>query len=116
MAEVQEQVVPGGHYSGTNRVPNIKQFMERLDKEKKSRDSQLEKDPQANGKAAAEARDHPLSAQGRGGNNRRTVRDPVTGGDVEIEDIDSSWMKAVKDPQVGPPQMDNRADGQRRTR
>ncbi len=105
MAEVQEQVAPGGHYSGTNRIPNIQQFVERLDKDKKERDAQIDRDLQAANKGSAEARDHALSVQAKGSKNRRTVRDPVTGRDVEIEDMDSSLMKAAKDPQVRRPRL-----------
>lgn len=99
--EMQEQVFPGGHYSGTNRVPNIKQFIERLDRDKKHRDAQIDAENtndqgKTNGKAAEAER-------AKSGKRRRTVRDPVTGRDVEIDDIDSSFMKASKNPQVGRP-------------
>jgi len=101
MTDVQEHVVPSGqHYSGRNRVPNIKQFMESLDRDKKRRDAQIDASAEESEKVGGEASDHVVTTPKRGGKNRRTVRDPVTGQDVEIEDIDSSFMKAVKDPQV----------------
>ncbi|KAK3372822.1 hypothetical protein B0T24DRAFT_593084 [Lasiosphaeria ovina] len=90
--ETQETVYPSGqHYSGRNRIPNIKQFVEGLDRQKKHRDAQIDKQNQngtANGKANSNtdgARDH-IPTQ-KTGKNRRTIRDPVTGKDVEIEDI-----------------------------
>jgi hypothetical protein len=97
--DTEETVVPSGqHYSGTNRIPNIKQFMERLDRDKKKRDALID-DELKKSEEAGEAVDHTEIAR-KVGKNRRTVRDPVTGRDVEIDDIDGSFMKAVKDPKV----------------
>lgn len=31
---------------------------------------------------------------------RKTVHDPTTGKEVQIEDVDASFLKAVEDPQV----------------
>lgn len=89
---------PGGEpYSGSNRIPNIKQFVEGLDRDKKKRDAELEARMQQNAHNG-EAQAHvPTQKPGK---NRRTVKDPVTGKDVEIEDIDSNHMKAAKDPLV----------------
>lgn len=80
-----------GHYSGTNRIPNIKQFMENLDKDKKERDAKID---------TGEVRAHQDGKQ-KQGKNRRMVRDPVTGQDVEIDDVDEAYVKATKDPHVG---------------
>lgn len=109
MADQNETVVPSGqHYSGRNRIPNIKQFVEQLDREKRDRDAVIdahEKDKHTNkkahGKNAGEVSDHVEDRQKP--KNRRTVRDPVTGKDVEIDDIDSSLMKKVKDPKLSVP-------------
>lgn len=96
----QETVVPSGqHYSGSNRIPNIKQFMERLDREKKDRDAQIDSDLKKN-KKGGEAIDHKTTGGQKQGKNRRVVTDPVTGKQVEIDDIDSSFLKQVKDPHV----------------
>ncbi|QBZ62083.1 hypothetical protein PoMZ_10957 [Pyricularia oryzae] len=96
MADIQETVVPSGqHYSGAHRVPNIKQFMASLDKEKQARDAKLE--------GAGEPKSHENMPVREIGKNRRTVRDPVTGNDVEITDIDSSLMKNARDPQLSVP-------------
>jgi len=98
MSNVQDHVVPAGgqHYSGVNRVPNIKQFMESLDRDKKKRDAEI--DNQTKDGNQTGATDHVDTA--KGGKNRRTVRDPVTGKDVEISDIDNSLVSAVRDPKV----------------
>lgn len=94
-ADTNESVYPSGaHYSGRNRVPNIKQFMQSLDKDKKRRDAEAEAALQAGGVSS----DH-VPAR-KPGKNRRVVRDPVTGKDVEIEDITSQHLKAANDPTV----------------
>lgn len=98
--DTQETVVPsGGHYSGANRIPNIKQFMEKLDRDKKDRDAQIDNQAKQQGKTPSEVQEHQASSR-KQGKNRRVVRDPVTGKDVEIDDIDDSMLKAVDDPHV----------------
>ncbi len=99
----QKVYPPGAHYSGRNRIPNIQQFMDSLDQDKKHRDAKIDGE-QTNkvGKAvdAGESKDHIQST--RRGKNHREVRDPVTGQDIEIADIDSSFVKAAKNPMVIP--------------
>ncbi|POS75940.1 meiotically up-regulated 190 protein [Diaporthe helianthi] len=90
----QQQTAPGGHYSGTNRIPNIKQFMEGLDKDKKERDAKIDAQHTGGGEGK------PHRTETSKGNNRRTVRDPVTGKDVEIDDIGPEMVKAVDDPHL----------------
>ncbi|KAK3387230.1 hypothetical protein B0H63DRAFT_153745 [Podospora didyma] len=86
---------PNQHYSGSNKIPNIKQFVEGLDRQKKHRDALLEQNGDAGPK------DHvPATKPGK---NRRTVRDPVTGRDVEIEDISAQHLKAAEDPMLTVP-------------
>ncbi|KAJ4420727.1 hypothetical protein N0V82_004166 [Gnomoniopsis sp. IMI 355080] len=100
--DTQETVVPSGqHYSGHNRIPNIKQFMENLDRDKKERDANIDSQTkqQQKQKPSSEVKEHQLSSR-KPGKNRRTVRDPVTGKDVEIDDIDDSMLKAVDDPHL----------------
>ncbi|KAK3989853.1 hypothetical protein QBC44DRAFT_79014 [Cladorrhinum sp. PSN332] len=87
----------GQHYSGSNRIPNIKQFVESLDRDKKKRDKKIDQGQNVNldnqnGAAKAHVA---ASVEGK---NRRTVRDPTTGKDVEIVDITSKHVKATKDP------------------
>jgi hypothetical protein len=94
--DAQEHVYPSGqNYSGRNRVPNIKQFVESLDRDKKKRDAQIDKQKPG---GASDAKDHvPTQKPGK---NRRTVRDPVTGKDVEIEDTSEQHLKAAETPMV----------------
>lgn len=94
-----ETVVPSTkNYSGRNRIPNIKQFVENLDKEKKERDTKIDQEQQQRG-PGNEATQHQPAAR-KVGKNRRTVRDPVTGRDVEIDDADESIMKLGEDPKA----------------
>lgn len=94
-----ETVVPAGQpYSGHNRIPNIKQFMERLDHDKKHRDAQIDSQAETQTKPTNEVQEHQVTR--KRGKNRRTVRDPVTGRDVEIDDIDDSMLKEVQDPHL----------------
>ncbi|KAK4122607.1 hypothetical protein N657DRAFT_575524 [Parathielavia appendiculata] len=90
---------PGQEYSGRNRVPNIQEFVESLDRDKKERDARIDAQLQSNNQHG-EPRDHALPQQRKPGKNRRTVRDPVTGKDVEIEDIDDHHMKAAEEPMI----------------
>lgn len=96
--EGQEHHAPGGHYSGTNRIPNIKQFMEGLDKDKRQRDAKIDAESKQHKNGEVEVKAHHIDKPK--GNNRRTVRDPVTGKDVEIDDIGPEMVKAVDDPHV----------------
>jgi hypothetical protein len=94
----QEHHAPAGHYSGNNRIPNIKQFMEGLDKDKKKRDAQIEAEQKQNRTGEGEVKAHHNDKPK--GKNRRTVRDPVTGKDVEIDDTGADMVKEVDDPHV----------------
>jgi hypothetical protein len=99
MAE-QQQSRPGGHYSGANPVPNIKKFMESLDKDKKNRDAQI--DAQSTPTQAGDTTDatpHVASPQPKSG-TQKTVTDPVTGNNVVIEDASKDMFKHVENPSV----------------
>jgi hypothetical protein len=97
---INEHVAPSGrqHYSGRNRVPNIQQFVEQLDAQKRDRDAAIDEELKRNNQAG-EAQDH-KNAKPVKRKDTRTVRDPVTGKDVEIRDADLDYKKAVEDPQV----------------
>ncbi|CAK7232682.1 hypothetical protein SEUCBS140593_008343 [Sporothrix eucalyptigena] len=110
MTSTQEKVVPSGqHYSGTNRIPNIKQFIDSLDNEKKTRDAEID--------ARMQQRQQQQQAQqGKDGEitehtgydavkskRQRVVTDPVTGKEVEIDDMDGKLLKAVRDPVLSIP-------------
>jgi hypothetical protein len=94
---------PGGHYSGANPIPNIQKFIQNLDSEKSQRDARINEQQQLqqqnhqdvdHGKDPEKGQPHGVSG------TRKTVTDPTTGKDVEIEDVNADFMKSVEDPQV----------------
>ncbi|KAI1811716.1 C2 domain-containing protein [Poronia punctata] len=99
-AEQKHHFPGGGHYSGTNRVPNIKQFAESLDRDKKERDSKIDANPKENkegkGKDDSAKKGH-LPGHGR------VITDPVTGKEVQIDDEKLDAKKAVEDPHLSVP-------------
>lgn len=96
----QEHVYPGGqHYSGTNRVPNIQDFIRSLDRDKRERDARI--DAEHKKKASPGEVTTPVVEPKRPGSHLRTVRDPVTGRDVEIDDISTQQLKDARNPKVG---------------
>ena len=83
-------------WSGTNRIPNIKEFVGKLDKEKAARDQEIDARNQAAGKDTSVVA-HKNQPQQKGG---KTVTDPVTGKPVVIASVDKEFMKNVDNPQV----------------
>lgn len=105
--DVDEHVVPAGqHYSGRNRVPNIKQFVQQLDSDKKKRDAAIDAELKQN-TTGSEAQDHENQEKPKR-RDLRTVRDPVTGKDVDIQDAKTNYKDAVDNPQARPPAHDCR--------
>ncbi|KAL6717455.1 hypothetical protein ACLMJK_005370 [Lecanora helva] len=107
MSEQQQQHAPGGYYSGRNKIPDIKTFVSNLDKDKKDRDARLEERSKAErqqgqGQAHSEAVPHKESKAAKPG-SLKTVHDPTTQKDVQIEDVDKDFMKAVENPQLSVP-------------
>ncbi|ORY63986.1 uncharacterized protein BCR38DRAFT_409394 [Pseudomassariella vexata] len=94
----QEQRAPGGHYSGRNRIPNIQQFVASLDRDKKERDAKIDASGQGGGQKVAQPQ-----VQQKNSTNRKTVTDPVTGKEVEIEDVDIDFEKAADEPSLSVP-------------
>ncbi|CZS98597.1 probable meiotically up-regulated gene 190 protein [Rhynchosporium agropyri] len=94
MTSNDQKVGPGSHYSGTNPIPNIQQFLESLDIDKKERDKKIDE-----GLISGEVKDHSASEPGVSG-TRKSVTDPTTGRHVEIEDVDKEFMRAVEKPQA----------------
>lgn len=97
------QKKPGGHWSQSNPVPTIQKFLEELDSDKKERDRKI--DEQGQQKRQRQRREtqsdavphrEPIAPKSRG----RSVTDPTTGADVEIDDVGKEFMKAIRDPQV----------------
>ncbi|KAM4066884.1 C2 domain-containing protein [Hirsutella rhossiliensis] len=100
--DVDEHVMPAGqHYSGRNRVPNIQQFVQQLDADKKKRDAAIDADLKQNN-LSSEAKDHRNEEKPRR-RDLRTVRDPVTGKDVDIQDAKTDYKEAVDNPQLSIP-------------
>lgn len=97
MAE-QQQHAPGGHYSGHNKIPTVNQFIERLDKDKKDRDAKIEEERKARAAGGGDAKPH--QEQVRPKENQQRVRDPTTGKDVIIEDVNKDMIEASKNPVV----------------
>ena len=98
MASQQHKSGPGGHYSGSNPVPNIQRFVESLDKDKKDRDAKINE--RAKGNKGSEAVDHTAAQRAEAEGSRKTVTDPTTGREVQIEDVNDEFMKAAHNPQV----------------
>lgn len=97
--DFQEQTVPSGlqHYSGRNRVPNIREFMDQLDREKKDRDAAIDQELSQNNKHGEVKEHHNVAHKKK---DTRSVRDPVTGKDVDIRDADLDFKEAVENPKV----------------
>lgn len=98
---------PGEHYSANNPVPNIQRFLEKIDQQKKSREERIAElsKQRAEGRKGLELeiKEHdggqPTGVKG----TRKRVTDPVTGGTVEIEDVDADFTKAVDEPYLSVP-------------
>ncbi|KAF2873155.1 hypothetical protein BDV95DRAFT_374620 [Massariosphaeria phaeospora] len=97
----QQQHRAGGHYSGKNPVPTVKQFIENLDKDKKTRDRDLDaqnaQKSQSGGAVPHQAKKYGVSG------TQKTVTDPTTGREVVIEDVNKSMMEQVENPQLSVP-------------
>jgi hypothetical protein len=99
MSTTNQKRAPGGHYSGRNPVPNIQRFIESFDADKKNRDIQLEAEMKAN-YSNGEVKDH-VEGQSQGvKGTRKMVTDPTTGNQVQIENVNAEFMKAVEQPVV----------------
>ena len=94
--------MPGGYYSGRNKVPDIKTFVANLDRDKKARDARLAEQKQYEKLGSAEARPHREIKAGKS-ETLKTVTDPTTGKEVQIEDVDKDFIKAVQNPQLSVP-------------
>jgi len=97
-----EKRAPGGHYSGRNPIPNIQRFIESLDSDKRNRDREIEKQLQAT-RTNLDVVDHKEEKPSAANNNRKTVTDPTTGNQVQIENVDKDFMKAVENPMLSVP-------------
>ncbi|KAI9733708.1 MAG: hypothetical protein M1834_003313 [Cirrosporium novae-zelandiae] len=98
MSDAQQQHAPGGHYSAQNPVPTVKKFLDNLDKDKKERDKQIEGQVTVSGEAVPHTPTKTTKTR-----SRKTVTDPVTGKNVDIEDVDKDMMKKVDNPSLSVP-------------
>lgn len=97
MAEQQQQHAPGGHYSGHNPIPTVRQFVENLDKDKAARDKKL--DEQAKQQTQQQSQPHKqLERQVKG--TEKTVTDPTTGREVVIADVNKDMIDEVENPHL----------------
>ncbi|XXG97691.1 hypothetical protein Hte_003998 [Hypoxylon texense] len=95
MASEQQHHYPGGgHYSGLNRIPNIKEFVAGLDRDKKERDARIDSQLKAN-KQNGDITEHKNEEQAYKGRGR-VVTDPVTGNQVTIDDVNTNFMEAAE--------------------
>jgi hypothetical protein len=95
------QQVPGGYWSASNPIPTIQKFVENLDKDKKDRDQKIDEEirrKQEASQKSGEPVNHEALQQKK--KNSRQVTDPVTGREIDIEDVGKDYMKGVKDPKV----------------
>jgi len=86
------------NYSGINKIPNVQEFLNRLDRQKKQRDAEIDAELEQN-RTNGESKDH-IQEKRRSRKKTRTVRDPVTGKDVEIEDASMDFREVVDNPVV----------------
>jgi len=96
----QNKKGPGGHYSGTNPIPNIQRFVESLDKDKRERDAKINEEINSKGNPTTDVQDHKISQPKGVTGTRKTVTDPTTGRKVQIEDVNTDFMKSVDNPTV----------------
>ncbi|KAI1506323.1 hypothetical protein F5X99DRAFT_130921 [Biscogniauxia marginata] len=100
-AEKNHRAPAGGHYSGNNRIPNIREFAASLDKEKRERDAKIDAEQRGNKKdgdvKAHTNQSHPTKGQGR------IVTDPVTGKQIEIDDENTDSKEATENPYLSVP-------------
>jgi hypothetical protein len=96
MESAGQHQAPGGHYSGRNPIPNIQKFVENLDRDKKRRDKEIEELRKQEGPGGIK----PHTESSAKHPARKTVTDPTTGGEVQIEAVDKNFRSAVRNPHV----------------
>lgn len=90
----------GKPWSAANPIPNIKQFVERLDKDKAERDHQIDEQHRPAKQQNGDPVPHTNEPRSTGG---KTVTDPTTGNQVVIENVGKDFMNAVEDPILSVP-------------
>lgn len=92
---------PAGHWSAANPIPNIHKFVESLDKDKKDRDQRIDEDIKQR-QQGAQKDGKPVDHQSVDvpKKNTRLVTDPVTGKEIEIENVQKQYLEESKNPTV----------------
>ncbi|TKX19683.1 C2 domain-containing protein 4 [Elsinoe australis] len=90
----QQQHGPGGFYSGSNKIPTVHQFIERLDRDKRERDKGIDA---KTGEAVPHKDKKPQDTSGK------SVTDPTTGNQVVIADVGKEMMERAKNPTLSVP-------------
>jgi len=75
--------------------------VQNLDSDKRDRDEKLEQKQQGTS-GSSDVRPHQEPKAGKAG-TLKTVTDPITQNQVQIEDVNRDFMKAVEDPQLSVP-------------
>jgi len=97
MASQQQQHAPGGHYSGHNPIPTVRQFVENLDKDKAARDKRIdEASKQQNQQQSQPHKQQERQIKG----TEKVVTDPTTGREVTIADVNEDMMDEVDNPHL----------------
>ena len=92
---------PASHWSAANPIPTIHKFVENLDKDKRERDRQIDEElkrRQQNALDQGESFDREAADVQKKGT--RQVTDPVTGKEIEIEDVQKQYLEDTKNPKV----------------
>jgi hypothetical protein len=98
MASQQQQHAPGGHYSGHNPIPTVKQFIENLDKDKPARDKKLDEEAKQQPQQQ-QVKPHQQQERKVKG-TEKTVTDPTTGREVVIADVSKDMLDEVENPHL----------------
>lgn len=92
---------PASHWSAANPIPTIHKFVENLDKDKRERDKQIDEElkrRQQNAQDQGESFDQEAADVQKKGT--RQVTDPVTGKQIEIQDVQKQYLEESKNPKV----------------
>lgn len=92
---------PASHWSAANPIPTIHKFVEKLDKEKKDRDQRIDEEFKRRQQGAQEqGESFDQKAEDIRKKGTRRVTDPVTGKEIEIEDVQKHYLEQSKNPKV----------------
>jgi hypothetical protein len=97
MAAVPPTQKSGKPWSGTNKIPNIHEFVANLDKDKAKRDQEIDAHNQQTAAGDPDIKPHKNEERSTKG---KTVTDPVTGKQVVIEDVNKRYLANVDNPTV----------------